>query len=156
MKIALAQYIWSSSLFLLRFFTKSSIIPSVWMAALQLSCRDTAFTAVNREMTSFMCWYLYRSPTINRSLHVYTVPLTTDANSCRLPTTGISMFSFEDLSKRASRGIPPALLMATLILVLLLQLHRASAAQRATSTLFSWSALGLTEFGSHSSSFTWN
>lgn len=94
---------------------------------------------------------VFASP-INRFLH----PLTTDANSCRLPTTGISMFSFEDLSKHASRGMPPAWLMATLTLVLLLQLQRARAAQRATSTLFSRSAPGLTEFGSHSRSCTWN
>lgn len=47
------------------------------------------------------------------------------------------MFSWGDLRRRARRGIPPAFLMACLFLVLLLQLHRASAPQRATSMSFS-------------------
>uniref|UniRef100_A0A8C7JX43 RRM domain-containing protein n=1 Tax=Oncorhynchus kisutch TaxID=8019 RepID=A0A8C7JX43_ONCKI len=44
------------------------------------------------------------------------------------------MFSWGDLSRRARRGMPPALRMASLFLVLLLQLQRARAPQRATST----------------------
>lgn len=70
LKIALAQYIWSSSLFLRRFFTRSSIIPSVWIAILQLFCRDTTFTAVrslySREMTYSMKGHLPCSATVNR------------------------------------------------------------------------------------------
>lgn len=45
----------------------------------------------------------------------------------------MSIASLLDLSSLAKRGIPPALRIACLFLVLLLQLHRASAPQRATS-----------------------
>lgn len=59
---------------------------------------------------------------------------TSEAHSCRVPTTGISIFSCVDLSSRASRGIAPAFLMASLFFLLLLQLHRARAPHRATWT----------------------
>lgn len=62
------------------------------------------------------------------------VLLTTDAHSCNVPTTGMSMFLCGDLSRRPSRGIPPACRMASLFLLVLLQLHKARAPQRATST----------------------
>ena len=55
------------------------------------------------------------------------------AHSCKVPTTGISIFSLFDFNNLASRGIPPAFLMAILFLVLLLQLHKAKAPARATS-----------------------
>ena len=58
---------------------------------------------------------------------------TSEAHSCSVPTTGISIASLSDLSSLANRGIPSAFLMACLFFVLLLQLHKASAPQRATS-----------------------
>lgn len=85
----------------------------------------------------------------------YVPPLTSEAHSCRVPTTGISMFSCGDLSRRPNQGIPPALRMASLFLVLLLQLHSARAPQRATSSSFSWVAVRLAKLGTQSSSFTW-
>ena len=58
---------------------------------------------------------------------------TSEAHSCSVPTTGISIASLLDISSLAKRGIPSAFLMACLFLVLLLQLHKASAPLRATS-----------------------
>lgn len=81
--------------------------------------------------------------------------LTSEAHSCRVPTTGISMFSCGDLSRCPSSGMPPALRIASLFLVLLLQLHSAKAPQRATSTSFSWFVVRLDKLGTQSSSFTW-
>jgi hypothetical protein len=57
---------------------------------------------------------------------------TSDAHSCKVPTTGINMASLVDFSNRASKGIPPALRIARLFFVLLLQLHNASAPALAT------------------------
>ena len=57
---------------------------------------------------------------------------TSDAHSCNVPTTGINMASLVDFSNRASKGIPPALRIASLFFVLLLQLHNARAPALAT------------------------
>lgn len=59
---------------------------------------------------------------------------TSDAHSCKVPTTGMSMSSWEVFSSRANKGMPPALRMASLFEWLLLQLQSARAPQRATST----------------------
>lgn len=64
--------------------------------------------------------------------------LTSEAHSCSVPTIGIKMFACELLSHLASNGMPPALQIAFLVLVLLLQLHSAKAPQRAVSWSFSW------------------
>ena len=58
---------------------------------------------------------------------------TSEAHSCNVATTGISMSSREVFSNRANKGMPPARRMASLFAQLLLQLHSASAPQRATS-----------------------
>ncbi|KAK0146323.1 hypothetical protein N1851_014370 [Merluccius polli] len=80
---------------------------------------------------------------------------TSEAHSCRVPTTGISRFWCGDLSSRASSGTPPACQTAFLFLVLLLQLHRARAPHRATSTSFSCASLSVAAVaGAQSSSST--
>lgn len=48
------------------------------------------------------------------------------------------MFTCEHLSHLASNGMPPALRIASLFLVLLLQLQSAKAPQRAISVSFAW------------------
>lgn len=59
LKMALAQCIVSSSLSLQRFFTRSPIMPSAWMAALYVSCRKTTDhrllspTRPSRELLGF-------------------------------------------------------------------------------------------------------
>ncbi len=79
---------------------------------------------------------------------------TSEAHSCKVPTTGMSMFFCDDLSSRPSRGIPPARRIDFLFLVLLLQLQRARAPQRATSASLSCSALRDTPLGKQSNNFT--
>lgn len=97
--------------------------------------------------TQYRCWWVLKCTCIavtawllieHRLSVCVRVPLTTDAHSCSVPTTGISIFLCGDLSRRPSSGIPPACRMASLFLLVLLQLHRARAPQRATSTSRSW------------------
>lgn len=59
--------------------------------------------------------------------------LTSEAHSCSVPTIGIKMLVCEHLSHLASNGMPPALRIAFLFLVLLLQLQSAKAPHRAVS-----------------------
>lgn len=79
---------------------------------------------------------------------------TSEAHSCNVPTTGMSMFFCGDLSSRPSIGIPPALRMASLFQVLLLQLQRARAPQRATSTSLCCSRLSDSPAGTQSNNST--
>lgn len=62
--------------------------------------------------------------------------LTSEAHSCSVPTTGVKMFACEHLSHLANNGMPPALRIASLFLMLLLQLQSAKAPQRAISVSF--------------------
>lgn len=64
--------------------------------------------------------------------------LTSEAHSCSVPTIGIKMSLCEHLSHLASNGMPPALRIAFLFLVLLLQLQSAKAPQRAVSVSLAW------------------
>ena len=63
---------------------------------------------------------------------VQNITHTSDAHSCNVPTTGINIASLVDFSNLASNGIPPALRIASLFFVLLLQLHNARAPALAT------------------------
>ena len=61
---------------------------------------------------------------------------TSEAHSCSVPTTGISIASLLDLSSLANRGIPSAFLMACLFFVLLLQLQFTSGLVYIVAILF--------------------
>lgn len=61
---------------------------------------------------------------------------TSEAHSCSVPATGVRMLLCELLSHSANNGMPPALRIASLFLVLLLQLQSAKAPQRAISVSF--------------------
>lgn len=71
--------------------------------------------------------------------------LTSEAHSCSVPATGVKMFACEHLSHLANNGMPPALRIAALFLVLLLQLQSAKAPQRASSVSFAWYGVRLVE-----------
>ena len=71
--------------------------------------------------------------------------LTSEAHSCSVPTTGVKMFACEELSHLANNGMPPALRIASLFLVLLLQLQSAKAPQRAISVSFDWYGVKLVD-----------
>lgn len=83
------------------------------------------------------------------------VHLTTEAHSCRMSTAVMSMFSCGHLSRYPSRGIPPALQIASLFLVPLQQLLSASSAQRATSTFRPFFMDRLAKLGTSCSTWTW-
>lgn len=80
--------------------------------------------------------------------------LTTEAHSCRMSTAVMSMFWWGHLSRRPSRGMPPALQMASLFLVPLQQLLSASRAHRATSMFFPFFAVRLARLGMSCSTWT--
>lgn len=60
--------------------------------------------------------------------------VTSEAHSCKVPTTGMHILSCGLLSNDARRGITPDRLISCLFFLLLLKLHNASAPHRATST----------------------
>lgn len=83
------------------------------------------------------------------------VNLTTEAHSCRMSTAVMSMFSCGHFSRYPSRGIPPALQIASLFLVPLQQLLSANSAQRATSTFLPFFVARLARLGTACSTWTW-
>ena len=95
--------------------------------------KSTPKVVVHGGLTCYQVFFFERATiSIRNSMKAGVIP-TSEAHSCSVPTTGISIASLLDLSSLANRGIPSAFLMACLFLVLLLQLHKASAPQRATS-----------------------
>ena len=98
-----------------------------------LQRKSTPKVVVHGGLTCYQVFFFERITISVRNSVKAGVILTSEAHSCSVPTTGISIASLLDLSSLANRGIPSAFLMACLFLVLLLQLHKASAPQRATS-----------------------
>ena len=95
--------------------------------------KSTPKVVVHGGLTCYQVFSLERTTISIRNSVKGGIIRTSEAHSCSVPTTGISIASLLDLSSLANRGIPSAFLMACLFLVLLLQLHKASAPQRATS-----------------------
>ena len=95
--------------------------------------KSTPKVVVHGGLTCYQVFFFERITILIRNSMKAGVIRTSEAHSCSVPTTGISIASLLDLSSLANRGIPSAFLMACLFLVLLLQLHKASAPQRATS-----------------------
>ena len=95
--------------------------------------KSTLKVVVHGDLTSYRLFFFELITILIRNSVKAGVIRTSEAHSCSVPTTGISIASLLDLSSLANRGIPSAFLMACLFLVLLLQLHKASAPQRATS-----------------------
>lgn len=95
--------------------------------------KSTLKVVVHGDLTSYRLFFFERITILIRNSVKAGVIRTSEAHSCSVPTTGISIASLLDLSSLANRGIPSAFLMACLFFVLLLQLHKASAPQRATS-----------------------
>lgn len=87
--------------------------------------------------------------------HYKVTHLTTEAHSCRMSTAVMSMFWCGQLSRRPSRGMPPALQMASLFLVPLQQLFSASSAHRATSVFIFFFVVRLARLGISFSTWTW-
>lgn len=72
-----------------------------------------------------------------------------------MSTAVMSMFSCGHFSRYPSRGIPPALQIASLFLVPLQQLLSANSAQRATSTFLPFFVARLARLGTACSTWTW-
>lgn len=92
--------------------------------------------------------------TIRQIRFILMIVYTSEAHSCKVPTTGMSMLECCDLSSRANSGMAPARRIANLLRSLLLQLQRASAPHRATSTSCSCAGVMMLPIGAQSSNAT--